>query len=79
MKNALVISGGGSKGAFAVGAIERLREAGITWDIVVGCSTGALIAPLVVTDMPQSLTGTSATRFGRYAHGVNATIKLHIT
>lgn len=55
MKNALVISGGGSKGAFAVGAIERLRDAGITWDIVVGTSTGALIAPLVVTDEIQEL------------------------
>jgi predicted acylesterase/phospholipase RssA len=55
MKNALVISGGGSKGAFAVGAIERLREAGVTWDIVVGASTGALIAPLVVTDESQVL------------------------
>lgn len=55
MKNALVISGGGSKGAFAIGAIERLREAGITWDIVVGTSTGALIAPLVVTDEIQAL------------------------
>lgn len=55
MKNALVVSGGGSKGAFAVGAIERLREAGITWDIVVGTSTGALISPLVVTDEIQEL------------------------
>jgi len=50
MTRALVISGGGSKGAFAVGAIQQLREAGITWDIVVGTSTGALIAPLVTTD-----------------------------
>src|SRR5438093_1149546 len=55
MKNALVVSGGGSKGAFAIGAIERLREAGVTWDIVVGTSTGALIAPLVVTDEIQEL------------------------
>jgi len=55
MKNALVISGGGSKGAFAVGAIERLREAGIPWDVVVGTSTGALISPLVVTDEIQDL------------------------
>ena len=50
MTRALVISGGGSKGAFAVGAIQRLREAGITWDLVVGTSTGALIAPLITTD-----------------------------
>lgn len=49
-KTALVVSGGGSKGAFAVGAIEVLREQGIEFDIVTGSSTGALIAPLVATD-----------------------------
>jgi NTE family protein len=49
-KTALVISGGGSKGAFAVGAIEVLREAGVRFDLVTGSSTGALIAPLVATD-----------------------------
>ena len=55
MKNALVVSGGGSKGAFAVGAIEVLRNNGIAFDIVTGTSTGALIAPLVVTDETQVL------------------------
>jgi predicted acylesterase/phospholipase RssA len=50
MKTALVISGGGSKGAFAVGAIELLREKKIIFDLVAGTSTGALIAPLVSTD-----------------------------
>lgn len=49
-KTALVVSGGGSKGAFAVGAIQHLVEdLGLTFDIVSGTSTGALIAPLVVT------------------------------
>jgi predicted acylesterase/phospholipase RssA len=47
---ALVVSGGGSKGAFAVGAIEVLRQQGITFDLVTGTSTGALIAPMVATD-----------------------------
>ncbi|HXU81142.1 MAG TPA: patatin-like phospholipase family protein, partial [Polyangia bacterium] len=42
--------GGGSKGAFAVGAIEVLRQQGITFDLVTGTSTGALIAPMVATD-----------------------------
>lgn len=50
MKTALVIGGGGSKGAFAVGAIEVLRENGISFDIVAGTSTGALIAPMVAID-----------------------------
>jgi predicted acylesterase/phospholipase RssA len=50
MENALVISGGGSKGAFAVGAIEVLREHDITFNMVAGTSTGALIAPLVAID-----------------------------
>ena len=48
MKRALVISGGGSKGAFAVGVIRYLavHYPAITFDIIVGTSTGALIAPL---------------------------------
>lgn len=51
MKPALVVSGGGSKGAFAVGAIRYMRETrGIEFGLVAGTSTGALIAPLVVTD-----------------------------
>lgn len=48
-KRALVISGGGPRGAFAVGAVQVLAESGIHFDIVCGTSTGALIAPLVVT------------------------------
>lgn len=55
MKNALVISGGGSKGAFAVGAVEVLREKGIAFDIIAGTSTGALIAPFVAIDEIQLL------------------------
>lgn len=50
MKNALVISGGGAKGAFAVGAVEALRQRGVAFDLVAGTSTGALIAPLVAID-----------------------------
>lgn len=48
IKNALVVSGGGSKGAFAVGAIDyMIHDLGISFDIVAGTSTGSLIAPLV--------------------------------
>jgi predicted acylesterase/phospholipase RssA len=48
MNRALVISGGGSKGAFAVGVIKRLLQEypNLTFDSYVGTSTGSLIAPL---------------------------------
>ncbi|MCY7291385.1 MAG: patatin-like phospholipase family protein [Ferruginibacter sp.] len=48
MSRALVISGGGSKGAFAVGVIKRLREQypNLNFDTFVGTSTGSLIVPL---------------------------------
>lgn len=48
MKRALVISGGGSKGAFAVGVIKQLAQLYPTlfFDIYVGTSTGSLIVPL---------------------------------
>ena len=47
---ALVVSGGSSKGAFAVGVAQRLREKlDVHFDIVAGTSTGSLVAPLVVT------------------------------
>ena len=43
---ALVISGGGSKGAFAGGVAEQLiNERGIDYDIFVGSSTGSLLIP----------------------------------
>jgi len=43
---ALVISGGGSKGAFAGGVAEYLiKEKGYNYDIFVGSSTGALLVP----------------------------------
>lgn len=48
MKRALVISGGGSKGAFAVGVLKELHQIypGLSFDIYVGTSTGSLIVPL---------------------------------
>jgi NTE family protein len=45
MKRALVLSGGGSRGAFEVGALEYLvREAGLDFKLFLGTSVGALNA-----------------------------------
>ena len=50
-KRALVASGGGSKGAFSVGAVSYLaQEKGLSFDFLVGTSTGSLIAPMVLVD-----------------------------
>lgn len=50
-KSALVISGGGSKGAFAVGVLHELKKTcpNLNFDVIVGTSTGALIAPFAAT------------------------------
>ncbi len=48
MKRALVLAGGGSKGAFEVGAVEFLvRESGLDFDIFLGTSVGALNASIL--------------------------------
>src|SRR5436305_10900704 len=49
-REAFVFSGGGSLGAAQVGALQALFEAGITPDVVVGCSVGALNAAYVAVD-----------------------------
>jgi predicted acylesterase/phospholipase RssA len=48
MKRALVVSGGGSKGAFAVGVIKQLVNdfPHLGFDAFVGTSTGSLLTPL---------------------------------
>ena len=47
MKKALVVSGGGSRGAFAVGVIKYLSKTfALEYDIFVGTSTGSLVVPL---------------------------------
>ena len=42
MKRALVLAGGGSKGAYEVGFVKALHELGIEYHIVTGTSIGAL-------------------------------------
>ena len=48
-KRALVINGGISRGAFAVGAIRKIIESRPDWefDILVGSGAGSLIIPFV--------------------------------
>ncbi|MFW6246768.1 MAG: patatin-like phospholipase family protein [bacterium] len=46
-KRALVISGGGSKGAFAGGLAQKLYERGHRWNNFYGTSTGALLNILI--------------------------------
>lgn len=47
---ALVISGGGAKGAYAGGIAQNLIEAGKKYDILIGTSTGALLCPLIAVE-----------------------------
>lgn len=66
MSRALVISGGGSKGAFAVGVIQRLRSTfpQLSFDHYVGTSTGSLIVPLAAMgayDLLEELYSTQTT------------------
>lgn len=48
MKRALVLGGGGSKGAYEIGAWKAMDELGITFNIVIGTSIGALIGMLYI-------------------------------
>lgn len=47
-KTALVLSGGGSRGAYEAGAWQALSELGKTFDIVTGTSVGAINGAMVV-------------------------------
>jgi predicted patatin/cPLA2 family phospholipase len=48
---ALVISGGGSKGAFAGGMAEHfINDLGIDYDVFTGSSTGSLLIPLLASN-----------------------------
>lgn len=49
MKKALVLSGGGSLGAYEMGAWKYFREKGISFDIVTGTSIGAINGAVYVS------------------------------
>lgn len=57
MKRALVISGGGSKGAFAVGVLQELFHTypSLDFDIYVGTSTGSLVVSLAAVHKMEQL------------------------
>ncbi len=58
MTTALVLSGGGAKGAFEAGVIAALDEADVRPDVVSGTSAGALNAAAVACGIPvERLTG----------------------
>lgn len=46
----LVISGGGARGAWGGGLAQALHESGKDYQVVIGTSTGSLLAPLAVID-----------------------------
>ena len=47
---ALALGGGGSKGAFQIGAWQAFRELGLTFDAIAGTSIGSINAALMVCD-----------------------------
>ena len=51
-KTALVLGGGGSRGAYEAGVWQALTELGIEIDIVTGTSVGAINAALFVAAQP---------------------------
>lgn len=54
-KTALVLSGGGAKGAFQAGALQVLRDKGYTFDIISGVSVGTLNGAMLATDQFETL------------------------
>lgn len=47
---AVVLCGGGGKGAYQLGALRALAEADITFDLIIGSSVGALNAALILSN-----------------------------
>lgn len=50
MRRAVVLAGGGARGAYQIGVWKALRELGVGYSIVTGASVGAINAALMVQD-----------------------------
>ena len=53
VKRALVLSGGGARGSYSVGALKALTDAGRKWDSVHGISVGALNGAWIAMHAPD--------------------------
>lgn len=51
---ALVLCGGGARGAMQVGFYQAIVELGLSFDLVIGSSVGALNGALISADMPPT-------------------------
>ncbi len=49
-KTALVLGGGGARGAYEIGVWQALRELGVKIDIITGCSVGAINGAVIAQD-----------------------------
>jgi NTE family protein len=49
-KTALILSGGGARGAYEVGVVKALQEHGVTFDLIIGTSIGAINAACIAQD-----------------------------
>lgn len=71
-KVALVLSGGGSKGAAHIGVIRALEEEGIPIDYITGTSIGAIVAAMYASgytpDEMEELLGSA--EFNNWANGI---------
>ena len=54
-RTALVLPGGGAKGAFQAGVLEVLREQGFTYDVISGISVGSLNGAMLATGQFEAM------------------------
>ena len=74
MKTAFVLGGGGMLGAYEVGMLRALSEAGITPDVVVGTSVGAING---VFSSPAAAPGSRSSASRSTDSPVASTVRTH--